>query len=174
MKKQSRAPQSKAEKEISAGAIAFAIRGKEIKVLLLLANKPDEYYVEIGPKGHIERGESPLQAASREIKEEIGLRLHIDTNFRKEENYTFLRNNPKTGVPERVIKKVIYFIAFMSDKDLKQIAISEEHKKYFLVPIDQAIGDAEFPEQKPILESAKEYVTSHYLMRNQSLFQGVR
>lgn len=163
MKKQSRKYQVKVRKEVSAGAIAFTIRGKVIKVLLLLANKPDEYYIEIGPKGHIEKGESPLKAAHREIKEEIGITLHIDSNFREEEEYTFVRKDPEKGVAERVNKKVIYFVAFMNHRDMRQISLSEEHKRYFIVPINQAIEEAQYPEQVDMLESAKEYITMRYL-----------
>jgi tRNA nucleotidyltransferase (CCA-adding enzyme) len=164
LKKQSGDYRNKTTKEVSAGAIAFAIRGKVIKVLLLLANRPDEYYVEIGPKGHIEGEESELQAANREIREEIGMPLHIDSQFREEEKYAFMRKDPKTGEMERVEKKVVYFVAFMNHRDMRQITLSDEHKKYFIVPIDQAIKEAEYVSQERILEAAKEYITRRYIV----------
>ncbi len=164
MKKQSKEYRVKTRSETSAGAVAFAIRGNVIKVLLLLANRPDEYYVEIGPKGHVEKGESELQAANREIREEIGMPLHIDSNFRKEEKYTFIRKNEKSGETERVEKKVIYFVAFMNHRDMRHITLSDEHMKYFIVPIDKAIKDAEYASQERILEAAKEYITRRYIV----------
>jgi 8-oxo-dGTP pyrophosphatase MutT (NUDIX family) len=165
LKTQSKRTQSrsKGRKETSAGAVVFTIQGRTIKILKLLGNKLHEYYVEIGPKGHIEKGESVIQAASREIKEEIGVTLHLDTNFREQEKYTFLKGDPESSRKKKIDKTAIFFIAFISNKDLRQVRLSEEHTKHFLVPIDQAIEEEKYPEQKKILEKAKIYIEAHYL-----------
>jgi 8-oxo-dGTP pyrophosphatase MutT (NUDIX family) len=154
----------KTRKVVCAGAIAFIVDNGEIKILQLLANKPGEHYLEIGPKGHLEKGESLLQAANREMREEIGIPLHIDSNFREEENYSFVRKNPQTGNIEKIKKKVVYFLAFMARKDLKRITLSEEHIRYFIVPIDKAVEEASFEEQKPVLKNAKGYILRHYYL----------
>jgi hypothetical protein len=65
---------------------------------------------------------------------------------------------------ERVEKKVVYFVAFMNHRDMRQITLSDEHKKYFIVPIDQAIKEAEYVSQERILEAAKEYITRRYIV----------
>jgi 8-oxo-dGTP pyrophosphatase MutT (NUDIX family) len=164
LKTQSKRTQSKrAKKEISAGAIVFTIQGSTIKILRLLANKPGEYYVEIGPKGHIEKGETPLQAANREIREEIGVPLHIDSNFRETEKYVFSRNL-KDGRNERVDKTNIYYVAFIDRKNLRQISLSDEHLKYFLTPIDEAIENEKFKENKRMLEKVRPYIITNYLV----------
>ena len=55
-----------------AGAIAARVRGDDTEFLLVTARKqPDEW---IFPKGHIERGETPEDAALRELEEEADVR----------------------------------------------------------------------------------------------------
>jgi 8-oxo-dGTP pyrophosphatase MutT (NUDIX family) len=169
LKTQSKRTRSKrAKKELSAGAIVFTIQGSTIKILRLLANKPGEYYVEIGPKGHVEKGETPLQAANREIKEEIGVPLHIDSNFRETEKYLFTRDL-KNGEKEKVDKTNIYFVAFIDRKGLRQISLSDEHLKYFLTPIDEAIEKEKFKENRKMLEKVRPYLITNYLVLNPDL-----
>lgn len=172
MKKQSRAPRNKrtkAKKEVSAGAIAFMVQEKTIKVLQLVRNnafygiEEEGEFIDIGPKGHIGRGETTIHTAGREIREELGLPLHIDTNFNEEESHSFSKKNKKTNKTERINKKVIYFLAFMNRKDIKQIVLSEEHTKCYIKPIDEAIEQVVFPEKKRILQRARDYINTHYV-----------
>jgi len=76
----------KPEREVSAGGIVFRRFGGEAHFLLI----KDSYRRWGFPKGHLEEGESPAEAALRETGEETGLRtlaLHgpiriIDWHFR--------------------------------------------------------------------------------------------
>ena len=54
------------------------------------------------PKGHVEKGETEEQTALREILEETGLTVSLDTGFR-----TVVTYSPKRGV----MKDVVYFAA---------------------------------------------------------------
>ena len=54
------------------------------------------------PKGHVEKKETESETALREIKEETGLKVELDTGFREMVTYS-----PKPGV----MKDVIYFAA---------------------------------------------------------------
>lgn len=54
------------------------------------------------PKGHVEKGETEEQTALREILEETGLTVTLDTGFR-----TVVTYSPKRGV----MKDVVYFAA---------------------------------------------------------------
>ena len=147
---------------MSAGAIAFFIERKAIKVILLLQNKPGAEVLDIGPKGKVNRGENVIAAAHREVREELGVPLHIDTNFRETEEYEFDKEDSK-GRKQKIKKEVVYFIAYLSPKDRKQISLSEEHKKYYLLPIDEAVDKAQYANQKRILQDAKDYITLKYL-----------
>lgn len=53
------------------------------------------------PKGHMEPGESEEETAIREIREETGLSVRLDTGFRRAVRYA-----PKPGVD----KDVVYFL----------------------------------------------------------------
>ena len=54
-----------------AGSIVVRTNGKEPEVLLVTAKRNPKNW--IFPKGHIEKGETPEQAALRETKEEAGV-----------------------------------------------------------------------------------------------------
>ena len=60
-----------AEPVPEAGGIAFRRDGDRIAILLVRAKKAPDLW--ILPKGHIEPGESPAEAAIRETKEEAGV-----------------------------------------------------------------------------------------------------
>jgi len=68
------------------------------------------------PKGHPEEGETPEQAAQRELKEETG--LHVSCMLQKEpieEIYTFSHRG------EKILKTVRYFIALVDGKEYPQL-----------------------------------------------------
>ena len=160
-------------KSFSAGALVFSIVGKEPRVLMLLQNNAyyaqkygrsgTEEVVDIGPKGQIVKGESPIAAASREIREEIGIRLHMDTGFTEEESFTMLSKDPKTRKPVQVERKVTYFLAFLHHNDIRRIQLSEEHVKYYLLPAREAMAKTRFADRKAILQRAFDYVREVYV-----------
>ena len=53
------------------------------------------------PKGHVENGETERETAIREVKEETGIDIEVDTNYRYTTSYS-----PKEGV----MKDVIFFL----------------------------------------------------------------
>lgn len=177
MKGQSQKRRSKSRLEhhdsLSAGAIVFAVVGREPRVLMLLQNnayyaqkygrRGDEEVVDIGPKGQVAGDESLLAAASREIKEETGLRLHIDTGFRDEERFTIVSKDPKTFKEVEVSRRIVYFIAFMHHNDIRRIRLSAEHARYYLLPAREAIARTRFAERKAILQRAFDYVREAYV-----------
>lgn len=87
------------KKEISCGAV-IARKSAAGREILLIRHMNGGHWA--FPKGHMEQGETEVQTALREIREETGLTVELDTNFR-----TVVTYSPK---PE-VIKDVIYFAA---------------------------------------------------------------
>src|SRR6516225_11682673 len=60
-----------AERELSAGGVV--VRGDELVVIVSWRRAPNGARVLALPKGHIDVGESALEAASREVREESGV-----------------------------------------------------------------------------------------------------
>jgi len=59
------------ENPTHAGGIVVRGRGEDLRVLLVTATRQAHQWV--FPKGHIELGETPEQAAAREVEEEAGV-----------------------------------------------------------------------------------------------------
>lgn len=85
-------------KEKSCGAVVYAYDGDR---LLVLVEKMKGGHYSI-PKGHVENDETEAQTALREIKEETGLDVALDTSFRSVISYS-----PYEGC----IKDVVFFVA---------------------------------------------------------------
>ena len=123
---------NKVKTHTAAGIIPFIVMhdSGELKFLLLKSSLGWEF-----PKGCLEEGETHLEAAVRETKEESGLTVgtdHIHPDFRHVSKY-FLRKNYATGeklkVPEP--KTVTYFLAeVFLQNDLNEVKLSFEHKDY--------------------------------------------
>ena len=96
------------------------------------------------PKGHIEEGETPVECAVREIKEETNLDVDIDTSFSHTISYqpgtnikkdvTFFLATPKSQILLPQLKEVsslewvdgkkaIDLLTFKSDKDTLSLAL---------------------------------------------------
>ena len=92
------------KKEKSCGAVVFRQESDKHKVLLIKHINGGHWSF---PKGHVEKDETEEETATREIFEETGLTVHIDTKFRCVTTYC-----PKKDV----IKDVIYFLALANEE----------------------------------------------------------
>lgn len=163
MKKQSKQTQSRKKpnkEETAAGAIVFLIEKGVIKVLLL---ERSDGWLEIGPKGRVKARESPIRTAHREMQEEIGIPLHIDSSFSETTRYETKDENPRTHKQYGVSKTTTYFLAFLNAHERREIRVSEEHKSFRFVPIDEAVNLVKREVWKQALREAKGYITRYYL-----------
>ena len=62
------------------------------------------------PKGHVEEGETERETAIREVKEETGIDIEVDTNYRYTTSYS-----PMEGV----MKEVVFFLGKVLGGELK-------------------------------------------------------
>lgn len=95
------------KQEKSCGAVVFSKTGGTTKYLLIQHVNGGHWSF---PKGHVEDGESESQTALREIQEETGLTVELDTGFCWVNAYS-----PSEGVH----KDVVYFVAQADDLNYK-------------------------------------------------------
>ncbi len=107
-------------RETSCGAVVLRQQGQGI-VVLTLQHAAGHWAF---PKGHMEPGETEQDTALREIWEETGLRVRLDTAFRHVNTYS-----PKPGV----LKDVIYFVAW-AQQDMLALQQAEIQASAWLPP----------------------------------------
>ena len=140
-------------REISAGAVVCRIENGTIYYLLLrypaLSHRAKKDYCDF-PKGHLEKGESDVEAMRREIKEETGIGdLEIINGFRETIKYFFV-------VGERKIFKIVSF--YLVRTNTKEVKISFEHTGFDWLPFEQAVKALSFSNAKNILAKADKFL----------------
>lgn len=134
------------EEERSAGAVVF-YEDRGVRKYLLLHYPSGHWDF---PKGNIEAGERPIEAARREVFEETGLRdIEFVKGFEKRISYFYRRQ----GVT--VHKVVIFYLARSKSMDVR---LSWEHKGYAWLPYDQAIRRVTYRNSREVLQAAEEFL----------------
>lgn len=129
--------------EKSCGAVVFRKNNGKDQILLIKHVNGGHWAF---PKGHVENNETEDETALREIREETGLSVTLDTKYRKVVTY-----NPK----HNVIKDVVYFIAIADNSDT--VAQEEEISRIKWVDIDDAINHVSYDNDKKVLIGAIEH-----------------
>lgn len=134
--------------EKSCGAVVLRKNQGRLQVLLIKHINGGHWAF---PKGHVEPGETEEQTALREIKEETGLSVTLDTDYRKTVTYS----------PERdVVKDVVYFVAVAQDGN--RTAQESEISRIKWADADRAADFVSFENDKVILLGALEYYLNKY------------
>lgn len=136
------------KKEKSCGAVVFMECGHELRVLLIRHVNGGHWAF---PKGHVEQGETEEQTALREIFEETGLHVRLDTGFRRTVTYS-----PVPGIT----KDVVYFAAMADSGDVHRQM--EEVTQIRFVPAEDAADIVTFENDKVICRAAAAYMTAHF------------
>ena len=148
----------KANFELSSGALVFR-RTKQGIVWLALHYVAGHWDF---PKGHVEKGESMVDAARREVFEEAGIKnLKFYPEFKQSTQYFF--NAAKyTGASKKqmTFKKVVFHLAETSEN---QIKTSFEHLEGKWLTTEEALEALTFKDAKKILQSANEFLSQHSL-----------
>lgn len=142
-------------KEKSAGVIVFR-RHHEQGIQYLVMYHHGEYWN--FPKGHIEEGESEIEAALRELEEEAGVTgVKIIEGFRDQTQFMFKeKHGLKAG---ELIRKdfIIYLAEAAPGTDPK---ISHEHNGFAWLTLPVASKYIKFKNLKDILAEAEEHIKS--------------
>lgn len=126
----------KLRKETSVGCIIF----KDDKVLLIFQNNTNFWGF---PKGHMEKGETELETAKREVKEEIGLDVDINPKYRYVLHYVVRNEIDKTTI--------LYLAKPTSNEIVKQ---DSEIKEVKWLDFNDAIDLLTYEDSKELLKKA--------------------
>ena len=131
--------------EKSCGAVVYR---REDDNILILTEYMKKGHTSI-PKGHIEPGETEEETALREIFEETGLSVTLDTGFRTVVNYS-----PREGVS----KDVVFFAAEAAGGAVTEQE-AEVTRAVFLPP-EEAMAAMTYESDREIVRRACEYLRS--------------
>jgi 8-oxo-dGTP pyrophosphatase MutT (NUDIX family) len=111
------------------------------------------------PKGAIDKGEKPEQAALREVEEETGLRAHIIRKL-SDIKYVYVRN---WGDHARVFKIVSFYLLLYRGGKLGNLSpeMRIEVQRAFWVPLEEAPSKLSYKGEREVAEKALEYASSH-------------
>ena len=140
-------------REISAGCVVYRKTNGGLEVALI---QPRDRKAWALPKGLIERGEPPEEAAQREAREETGLSGtilgKIDTI-----KYSYVARWEKPT--NRVFKIVTFYLLKYTEGDPSHHDREVDRVEWF--PIEKAISSATYPQEKGILKKAKQLIASN-------------
>lgn len=126
------------KKEKSCGAIVYRRKDYADEILLVKHKNGGHWSF---PKGHVEAGEDEKQTALREILEETGLVVDLDTSFREVITYS-----PKKGVE----KDVVFFAAL--PREGEPVAQPEEIMEVLWVKSNEALKMVTYESDREMLK----------------------
>ncbi|MBR2340801.1 MAG: NUDIX domain-containing protein [Clostridia bacterium] len=129
----------------SCGFVVFKQTENENYYLIIKSSNEDVGF----PKGHMEKGETELQTAIRELKEETNVEIKVVDGFRRQIEYKI----PKTV---DTIKQCVYFLGICTKDEI--ICQAEEVTEAAFMPYEKALSFLTFTETKDILTSAQEFI----------------
>lgn len=145
-------------KEFSCGAIIYKIVDKEPLFLLVYSKRNNEWGF---PKGHIEKSETEIDTARREVFEETGIsKLEFINNFRVEDIYETTGTQKET-YGKTVEKHSVYFLALALDEPRIYKNDEIETGKWF--NISEAFDKLKFNNKKKAIKDAYEVIIKEYL-----------
>ena len=127
--------------EKSCGAIVYRKFHGNTEILLIKHVNSGHWSF---PKGHVEAGETEVETALREIKEETGIDVIIDPSFRETVSYYPRKDTQKS---------VVYFVAKAKNFDF--VPQEEEISQIKWVDIGHASSVLTYENDKTIVSKAK-------------------
>ena len=97
-------------------------------------------------KGHVDKGETEIETAIRELEEETGIKkIILLNNFRKTINYTLKKEDRK------IAKEVVFFIATTVETE---IHLSHEHVGYGWFDFTSGLKQLTYDNARSVLKEA--------------------
>ena len=134
--------------EKSCGAIVFRKFHGNTEILLIKHINSGHWSF---PKGHVERGETEIETAKREIMEETSIDVIIDPTFRETVTYS-----PKKDT----VKVVVYFLA--KAKNVDYFPQKDEISEIRWADICYASNILSYENDRTIVSKAKSAIKEYY------------
>jgi bis(5'-nucleosidyl)-tetraphosphatase len=141
-------PPRKRVKERSAGAVVYVTTPEGPEYLLLRYGGGNWGF----PKGHVEAGETDVQAAQREVAEETGIPIgsqRLLQGFEDDTDYRFRRGHT-------LVEKDVRF--YLIEAQTREVKISHEHSGFAWLPYPQALARVSFEGPRRILQGAHAFI----------------
>jgi len=135
------------EHEKSCGALVYRRQGDKLQLLILRHRMGGHWSF---PKGHVESGETEVQTALREVKEETGLTIRLFEGFREQVAYS-----PRPGIK----KDVVYFLGFAEDS--RTTPQEEEISEIRWIDQDQTYQFLTYDNDRRLVQRAKRHIKRH-------------
>ena len=132
--------------QVSAGGVVYRGDGEDMEVVIIRALPEKRWQL---PKGIIDDGETPEEAAVREVREESGINARIIRPIETIE-YWFTANWDNSR--RRVHKFVHFFLMKYGDGDTSDHDHEVDEVRW--VTIDEALGTLNFPTERDLVKKA--------------------
>ena len=136
-------PSSGTSTEVSAGGVV--LRGDTVAVIVPTRRAASGHKVLALPKGHVDPGETPAQAAQREVREEAGVETELVTEL-GEVRYWYQRNGRK------IAKLVTFFLFEYRSGDVADHDNEVEEARW--IPLDQAERELTYKGEREMIRRA--------------------
>ncbi len=134
---------TEASSELSAGGVV--VRGQEMIAIVPTRRAADGKSVLALPKGHVDAGETPLQAAIREVREEAGVTVEHIADL-GEVRYWYARGG------RRIAKAVEFFLFAYLSGELEDH--DEEVEEARWMPLQDAQRSLSYPGEREMVQRA--------------------
>ncbi len=111
------------------------------------------------PKGALDPGEKPPEAALREVREETGITARLVTKL-ADSKYAYVRN---WGDGARVFKVVSFYLMRYESGRIDDVTDDMRHevRKAFWLPLDEATKKLAYGGERQVTRRAQKYLQAH-------------